>query len=271
MPSTTNIAALATALTALPLASAHGYISGIVSNGKWYSGTSPSWKYAETKPDTAGWYADNQDNGFVPPSSYVEGDITCHKAATVGGAPVPVTAGRSVDLQWNTWPESHHGPVITYLAAVGGEFSAADKASLKWFKVTEGGLVDGSSSPGKWATDKMISNNDTAAFTVPSDIKSGNYVVRHEIIALHSAGSEDGAQNYPQCINVKVTSSGTAQPCASGVDCAVGTALYKEDDAGILINIYQSLSNYTIPGPKLYSSASADKRAANKAATAFKA
>lgn len=42
-------------------------------------------------------------------------------------------------------------------------------------------------------------NNFTASATIPSDIASGSYVLRHEIIALHGAGTEDGAQNYPQC------------------------------------------------------------------------
>lgn len=155
MPSIANIAALA-ALSAAPLVFAHGYIDGIVSGGKWYSGTSPSWIYESAKPDTSGWYADNQDNGFVAPSSYSNADITCHKNATVGGAPVPVTAGDKIDLSWNTWPESHHGPVINYMAAVGGEFSAVSKADLKWFKVSAGGLNDGSTAPGNWATDDLI-------------------------------------------------------------------------------------------------------------------
>lgn len=42
-------------------------------------------------------------------------------------------------------------------------------------------------------------NNNTGSLTIPSDLKAGNYVLRHEIIALHSAGQEDGAQAYPQC------------------------------------------------------------------------
>lgn len=44
-----------------------------------------------------------------------------------------------------------------------------------------------------------IANNLTATVAIPSDIAPGNYVIRHEIIALHSAGQENGAQSYPQC------------------------------------------------------------------------
>lgn len=44
-----------------------------------------------------------------------------------------------------------------------------------------------------------IANNLTSTVAIPSDIAPGNYIIRHEIIALHSAGQENGAQSYPQC------------------------------------------------------------------------
>lgn len=79
-----------------------------------------------------------------------------HKGATPGLGSIPVTAGESIDLQWNTWPESHHGPVITYLAPVNGEFADITKADLQWFKIDAGGLNDGSTAPGDWASDDLI-------------------------------------------------------------------------------------------------------------------
>ncbi|EME86418.1 glycoside hydrolase family 61 protein [Pseudocercospora fijiensis CIRAD86] len=250
MPSYSKIVALA-AVAAPSLVSAHGYVSGVVSNGEWHSGTSPEWTYQSSKPATAGWYANNQDNGFVEPNSYGDADIICHKGATPGQGSIPVTAGKSIDIQWNTWPDSHHGPVITYLASCGGDCSSVTKANLKFFKIDAGGLNDGSAAPGSWASDDLLANNVTSTVTIPADIADGNYVLRHEIIALHSAGQENGAQNYPQCLNVEVSGGGSATP-----EGTAGTALYKSDDAGILIDIYQSLSSYEIPGPALYGSSS---------------
>jgi hypothetical protein len=58
------------------------------------------WFYQTTKPDTAGWYAENQDNGYVAPDAFADPDIICHKGATVGLGSVPVTAGDAIDLQW---------------------------------------------------------------------------------------------------------------------------------------------------------------------------
>merc|ERR1712000_750596 len=114
-----------------------------------------------------------------------------------------------------------------------------------------GGLLDNSAAPGTWASDALMANNLTGSVTVPSTIAPGNYVLRHEIIALHSAGQADGAQNYPFCVNLEVTGSGTDSP--EGV---LGTALYTPTDAGILVSIYTAGATYEIPGPALYAGGS---------------
>lgn len=56
----------------------------------------------------------------------------------------------------NTWPESHHGPVITYLAPVAGEFADVAKADLSFVKIQADGLNDGTTAPGVWASDDMM-------------------------------------------------------------------------------------------------------------------
>jgi len=151
-----------------------------------------------------------------------------------------------------------------YLANCNGDCTTVDKTTLEFFKIDGVGLIDDTTIPGSWASDTLIANNNSWTVTIPSDITPGNYVLRHEIIALHSAGSVDGAQNYPQCVNLEVTGSGTATP--AGV---LGTALYTETDPGIEINIYQSLSTYIVPGPTLYSGAiSAIQTGGASAATA---
>lgn len=120
---------------------------------------------------------------------------------------------------------------------------------MEFFKIGEAGLKAGSGAPGQWASDDLIKNNNTWAVKIPDNIAAGEYVLRHEIIALHSSGDRDGAQNYPQCINIVVSGSGTEKP--TGV---IGTKLYTPEDPGILVNIYQNLAEYIIPGPKLFSS-----------------
>ena len=103
-----------------------------------------------------------------------------------------------------------------------------------------------------------MNNNASWAVTIPSTIAPGNYVLRHEIIALHGAGSVNGAQLYPFCLNLEVTGGGSDVPAGT-----LGTALYKEDDPGILVNIYVNDLDYVIPGPALYGSGSGSGSSGN--------
>lgn len=109
----------------------------------------------------------------------------------------------------------------------------------------------------------LIADASTWLVQIPASLAPGNYVLRTEIIALHSAGSVDGAQNYPQCFNLAVTGGGTLAP-PSGT---LGTALYSETDPGILYNLYTDVESYTIPGPALYSGFSSSVAQSSSVAT----
>ncbi|KAL4734760.1 glycosyl hydrolase family 61-domain-containing protein [Aspergillus similis] len=112
-----------------------------------------------------------------------------------------------------------------------------------------------SAVPGTWA-------NFSRTVNIPPDIASGNYVLRYEIIALHSAENKDRAQSYPQCINLKIIGSGTATPAGT-----LGTELYTETDAGIYFNIWNALSSYVIPGAALYTAGNGDSNSSTSTAT----
>jgi hypothetical protein len=206
--------------------------------------------YSSNPPKSVGWATTATDLGFEDGTEYQSANIICHRNGVNAALSAEVTAGSDIDIQWTPtpWPESHHGPVITYLAACNGDCSTVDKTTLKFFKIEEKGLIDGSTSPGTWATDQLIAAGNVWSVKIPSTIAAGNYVMRHELIGLHSAGSLNGAQNYPQCFNLKVTGGGSATPAGT-----LGEALYKNTDAGILFNIYGTLTSYPIPGPALFS------------------
>lgn len=95
----------------------------------------------------------------------------------------------------------------------------------------------------------MIGENKTFPVTVPSSLKAGKYVFRHEIIALHQAQARGGAQNYPQCLNIEVTGSGTESPAGTA-----GESLYTPTEDGIIFNPYAQNIKYNIPGPALFGS-----------------
>ena len=193
MPSKIQVAAILGAVAAS--VNAHGHLDALKVDGTDYTAYDPSFQFQNPAPEVIEWSCPGcLDNGFVDPSMYTDvTKIACHKDATAGAKVAKVAAGGTVELQWNTWPESHVGPIIDYMAKV-DDATSATTADLSFFKVAQAGYEGG-----EWAATKLINNNLTWSVTVPSSIAPGQYVLRHEIIALHSAGQANGAQNYPKC------------------------------------------------------------------------
>lgn len=225
----------------------HGHVSGIVADGVYYGGFSLDYYYEKentgTFTESVGWWAEDLDNGFIAPTAYNTSDIICHLDGQPANKTATVSAGGTVEFQWTDW--GHPGPVITYVALCPAECTdpAMDKTALEWVKIDEGGF----SVPDQtWAAYDLAANNNSWTVDVPSTLASGNYVFRHEIIAVHGAESLNGAQNYPQCVNIQVTGGGSASPTGTA-----GTELYTPTDPGIYFNPYTTLENYTIPGPAL--------------------
>ncbi|KAG7294471.1 hypothetical protein NEMBOFW57_004544 [Staphylotrichum longicolle] len=233
--------------------SAHGWVDVWAIGGKNYTGYNPTVAPWVADQGTIAWPAWNTDTGPVYSKDVNTTDIICSINAT--NAKIysdPIAAGSVIDLHWTTWPDSHHGPILSYLAACNGDCATVDKTKLKWFKIAEAGQLSlgaGGGKPGYWASDKLQDDNGTWPVTIPASIKAGNYVLRNEILALHSAYDVGAAQLYPQCINIKITGKGCATP--PGV---VGTKLYKDTDPGLHYNIYNDESKpvYQIPGPALF-------------------
>ncbi|KXX76576.1 Polysaccharide monooxygenase Cel61a [Madurella mycetomatis] len=253
--------AVLASLAGAALVAAHGHVSHIIVNGVYYENYDPTThSYQPNPPTVIGWSADQQDNGFVEPNNFGTSDIICHKAGAPGGGHATVNAGDKISIVWTPeWPESHIGPVIDYLAACNGDCETVNKESLRWFKIDGAGY---NSDTGTWAADDLRANGNSWLVQIPSDLSDGNYVLRHEIIALHGASSPNGAQAYPQCINLRVTGGGSNSP--SGV---AGTSLYSANDPGILFNPYSGSVNYPVPGPALIAGAVSSIAQSQSAAT----
>ncbi|RYO93410.1 hypothetical protein DL766_000800 [Monosporascus sp. MC13-8B] len=228
---------------------AHGRIEGISIDGTFVPAFKGSYFYENKNtgsfPDNVGWYAENTDNGFVAPNEYNTAAIICHKNARPGAIAAKASAGSTVSFHWNKdWPDSHMGPILNYVAEYTGSPADIDPTALKWVKVDEAGYDAATKT---FASPAFMANNATYDMTIPSNLKAGKYVFRHEIIALHGAGQENGAQNYPQCFNIDVTGSGTELP-----EGTPGTKLYTSTEPGILFNPYQNIQSYEMPGPALF-------------------
>lgn len=84
--------------------------------------------------------------------------------------------------------------------------------------------------------------------TIPSSLAAGNYLIRHELIALHQANTP---QFYAECAQLQVTGSGSAQP--SGDYFATIPGYAPQSDPGITVDTYGSkATTYTPPGPKVW-------------------
>jgi hypothetical protein len=116
----------------------------------------------------------------------------------------------------------------------------------------------------------MTVPNEGYTYTIPPCLAPGSYLVRHEIIALHSAWASGEAQFYPSCHQLTVSGSGSVVP-TEGLVSFPGA--YKADEAGILLNVwngtfvllgpsfvsdkkltmvFSAAGNYTIPGPAVF-------------------
>lgn len=232
--------------------SAHGYVTEIVIDGSSHVGYNPTIAPWEPVQDSIAWQNWATDTGFVSGFQLQEPDIVCHRNSTNAPISASAAAGSDISLTWSGWPDSHHGPIVDYIANCGGDCASVDKMTLEWVKIAELGQLGvgtGNGTTGYWAADTLLETDLTWVVTIPESLAPGNYVLRHEIIGLHEGYAEGGTQFYPQCINLEITGEGTDTP--EGV---VATELYKSDDPGVLYNIYNDETNptYTIPGPPVW-------------------
>ncbi|KAK4096274.1 lytic polysaccharide monooxygenase [Parathielavia hyrcaniae] len=246
------------------LVSSHGHVSQVTIDGTSYYGHDPTKVPWGPQPDSITWSNGAKDNGFVlsDPVSLASRDVNCHLNATNGKLVAQVAAGSDVAVTWSDWPESHHGPVIDYLADCGADCTTVDLDELRWFKIHEMAQLEKSTvggEAGRWATDLLIDQNLTWTVTIPARLKPGNYILRHELLALHPGGAENTTQLYPQCINLKVTGGGAVLPM--GVP---GSQLYSSKNPGFLHNIYIDFwapdQTYIVPGPPVSSSLAGCKK-----------
>lgn len=118
---------------------------------------------------------------------------------------------------------------MTYMASCGSAGCAKlDSSKAAWFKIAQAGQT----STGTWAQ-AAIMNGEAVSVTLPTNIAPGEYLLRHEIIALHTAMTAGGAEFYPSCTQIKVGGSKTGTPNAT----VSLPGAYKDTDAGILVDV----------------------------------
>ncbi|KAJ3571508.1 hypothetical protein NPX13_g5355 [Xylaria arbuscula] len=184
-------------------------------------------------------------------------DIICQKQGRTSDKIINVNPGDQIGAYFghviggaqfandpdNPIAPSHKGPITAWLAKVDNAASSS-KTGLKWFKVWEETFNPSSK---KWGVDTMIANQGWVNFKMPQCIAPGNYLMRVEILALHSAHTSMGAQFYMSCAQLKIGGSGTFSPSQT----VSFPGAYQQNDPSILVNIY-GLTGQPDNGGKTY-------------------
>ncbi|EIN12107.1 hypothetical protein PUNSTDRAFT_154790 [Punctularia strigosozonata HHB-11173 SS5] len=215
----------------------HGYVQNVNTNGQDYTGWLPfSDPYADPVP--ARVIRKIPSDG---PSECFEAHLACNTGGETGASvSASVPAGSSVTFDWTNWPADHLGPVSSYMASCNGDCANFNVKGAQWFKIDASGYDQSTST---WASAELIANNNSWTSTVPKQLASGHYLIRHEIVALHSTGQP---QYYPSCLQVNVTGGGSSTP--SGDDLVSIPGLY---DNVAWPDIWTDFGSFTIPGPAI--------------------
>ncbi|KAF1958091.1 glycoside hydrolase family 61 protein-like protein [Byssothecium circinans] len=230
---------------------AHGYVDNATIGGQLYTFYQP---YVDPYMNPPPQRISRVIQGNGPVQDVTLADLQCGgytEGGISGSKPAPLhaeaAAGSEVSLRWTLWPDSHVGPLITYMARCpdAGCDAYMPGSSAVWFKIKEEGRTGTSNT---WASQTIMKAGNAVKYTIPKCLKPGYYLVRHETLALHASYSYPGAQFYPGCHQLKVTGSGSTTP--SGLVSFPGA--YKGSDPGITYDAYKA-QTYTIPGPAVFS------------------
>lgn len=209
-----------------------------------------------------------------PLQNVYDNAIRCYEGSGRPEAAIAsIAAGSKLDIGVY-YSITHPGPVLFYMAKVPAGKTAADwdGSGNVWFKIDE--MAPSVSASGlSWPSDGMkhslisVANVYTEdhptvlmsethplglnklTTTIPSSLPDGDYLIRVEHIALHSAGGQGGAQFYLACGQLTVTNGGSGSP--SPLVSFPGA--YSPTDPGIMINLDWPIpTSYTMPGPPVW-------------------
>ncbi|KPV77357.1 glycoside hydrolase family 61 protein [Rhodotorula graminis WP1] len=181
------------------------------------------------------------------------------KGATPAASTLSVAAGDVIEPEWyhsgargaDPIDPSHKGPITAWIAPYGDN---ANSLGAKWVEIASEAYYPSSS---EWAVSHMIANKGRNKVTIPKSLAPGKYIVRFELLALHSAGQAGGAQFYPQCADIEITSGGTTK-LPAGVSIP---GFYSEQTPGVVWIYYSSsydvTGDYVAPGTGTWDGTSA--------------
>jgi hypothetical protein len=258
----------------VPSVLAHGQIHAVESSSGGYV-EGPNVYYdgdAKNKKTPVRKMLQSSGKAFILPSDYSNPvAMSCESA---GGAPatLDVNAGDNVKIFWegatpelkgmsglndyNPWVHAM-GPIFDYIAECDGDCSKFDATNADWVKLAQFGLDTSSSisgdlknrmaakpepynGKGKWALAKMIEEYSTWSVKIPAQLKPGQYIVRNEVVAVHSPRAP---QHYIACVQINVKGSGTTSLPAG----TKSNNLYNSNSILATYDVYAHPESFALP------------------------
>ncbi|KAJ7644134.1 glycoside hydrolase family 61 protein [Roridomyces roridus] len=218
----------------------HGWVGSIAVAGKTYQGNGLGTSGSAS--------CIRQVDTNSPVTSVSDPNLACGPNAQLAQDVANANPGDSIDVNWvSTAGAWFHdvGPLLTYLASCGSaSCTQFDASQAMWFKIQQSGR-----DANGWVQAELNSGAP-ANFTLPANLAPGNYLLRHEIIALQNGVSPGGAEFYASCSQLVVAGSESGGPTQSELVKLPGA--YSATDPGILVDVYTNPNApYTFPGPPI--------------------
>ncbi|GJJ09015.1 hypothetical protein Clacol_003236 [Clathrus columnatus] len=217
----------ALAASLAPSTFAHGFLASIAIDGQVYQGNIPNQGNASSPIRVI--------DDITPVKGAMNRDINCGKNALIAAVVAPANPGSVLSFDWHSgentiWPHNI-GPMMTYMAVCGNTTcDQFDAINAEWFKIDEAGQFANNLSV--WHQQDLFEGKSVNV-TLPQDIAPGDYLVRHEIIALHLGNELGGAEFYPSCSQIRISSNnGTVVQPNQTVSLP---GAYNDTDPGIFV------------------------------------
>ncbi|KAJ7069788.1 glycoside hydrolase family 61 protein [Mycena amicta] len=220
---------------------AHGWVGSIAVSGQLYPGNGLG---SSGAPSVIRQVTTNS-----PVTSVSDSNLACGPNAQLAQDMAIVSPGDEIEIFWvsTEGPWFHNvGPMLTYLANCGSASCAQfDSAQANWFKIQQSGRDSVSNA---WVQ-AALNSGAPANLSLPN-VAPGNYLLRHEIIALQNAVYQGGAEFYASCSQISVSGDGSGVPTADELVKLPGA--YSATDPSILVDVYTNPSApYMFPGPPI--------------------
>lgn len=180
----------AAALSVVPSVLAHYNFESLIVNGE----ETAAYQYVRRTKNSNGPILDVFSDDIICNNGGIDDDVMAETETYT------VAAGDQLGFKMNEML-GHPGPLHVYMSKAPST-AQEYKGDGDWFKIYELTTSDQRPDPIKWAKfDTGDGGARNFTFTLPEDLPAGDYLLRGESIALHSAGTVGEAQFYSKTLS----------------------------------------------------------------------